>query len=258
MSNFMEKIRKLKLEPNQTEKIPFMEIFGPTIQGEGMVIGQKSIFLRTASCDFACSWCDSKFTWDGSETPEYLTPKEIAQKILALATKNGKRNCNHVTLTGGNPALVGAPMGELIHRLKKEGFHFSVETQGSRYQSWFAEIDEFVLSPKPPSSGMKNSWSLFDKIVRQLESDHVNYSIKIPVFDEADFEFAREVFRKYPESQQYLSVGNANSNEEGNISDRLLKKLDWLWEKVLNDPDFNNAKPLPQLHTLIYANKRGV
>ncbi|MDF0142324.1 7-carboxy-7-deazaguanine synthase QueE, partial [Staphylococcus pseudintermedius] len=45
-------------------KIPVLEIFGPTIQGEGRVIGRKTMFVRTAGCDFRCSWCDSKFTWD--------------------------------------------------------------------------------------------------------------------------------------------------------------------------------------------------
>ncbi|MDU4929904.1 MAG: 7-carboxy-7-deazaguanine synthase QueE, partial [Staphylococcus epidermidis] len=47
-------------------KIPVLEIFGPTIQGEGRVIGRKTMFVRTAGCDYRCSWCDSAFTWDGS------------------------------------------------------------------------------------------------------------------------------------------------------------------------------------------------
>ncbi|PGD66807.1 7-carboxy-7-deazaguanine synthase QueE, partial [Bacillus toyonensis] len=37
-------------------KIPVLEIFGPTIQGEGMVIGQKTMLIRTAGCDYSCSW----------------------------------------------------------------------------------------------------------------------------------------------------------------------------------------------------------
>ena len=31
-------------------KIPVLEIFGPTIQGEGRVIGRKTMFVRTAGC----------------------------------------------------------------------------------------------------------------------------------------------------------------------------------------------------------------
>lgn len=41
-------------------KIPVLEIFGPTIQGEGAVIGRKTMFIRTAGCDFNCAWCDSE------------------------------------------------------------------------------------------------------------------------------------------------------------------------------------------------------
>ena len=36
-------------------KIPVLEIFGPTIQGEGRVIGRKTMFVRTAGCDYRCS-----------------------------------------------------------------------------------------------------------------------------------------------------------------------------------------------------------
>lgn len=43
----------------EQKKMPIMEIFGPTIQGEGMVIGRKTMFVRTGGCDYSCSWCDS-------------------------------------------------------------------------------------------------------------------------------------------------------------------------------------------------------
>lgn len=47
------------------EKLPVSEIFGPTIQGEGMAIGQKSLFLRMYGCDDHCSWCDSTYAMGG-------------------------------------------------------------------------------------------------------------------------------------------------------------------------------------------------
>lgn len=43
-------------------KLPVLEIFGPTFQGEGRAIGQKTMFVRTAGCDYHCDWCDSTFT----------------------------------------------------------------------------------------------------------------------------------------------------------------------------------------------------
>ncbi|MCK9911157.1 radical SAM protein, partial [Microbacteriaceae bacterium K1510] len=81
-----------------------LEIFGPTIQGEGMVIGQKTMFVRTAGCDYRCSWCDSAFTWDGSarEQIRQMTPEEIWQELRHI----GQDRFSHVTISGGNPLLI--------------------------------------------------------------------------------------------------------------------------------------------------------
>ncbi|TIT89813.1 MAG: 7-carboxy-7-deazaguanine synthase QueE, partial [Mesorhizobium sp.] len=32
------------------------EIFGPTVQGEGVLIGLPTVFIRTGGCDYRCSW----------------------------------------------------------------------------------------------------------------------------------------------------------------------------------------------------------
>ena len=68
-------------------KIPVLEIFGPTIQGEGRVIGRKTMFVRTAGCDYRCSWCDSAFTWDGSakEDIKLMTAEEIYNQLKKSA-----------------------------------------------------------------------------------------------------------------------------------------------------------------------------
>ena len=36
-------------------KIRVSEIFGPTIQGEGVLIGLPTVFVRTGGCDYRCS-----------------------------------------------------------------------------------------------------------------------------------------------------------------------------------------------------------
>ena len=67
-------------------KIPVLEVFGPTIQGEGRVIGRKTMFVRTAGCDYRCSWCDSAFTWDGSakEDIRLSLPKKYMRNYAKL------------------------------------------------------------------------------------------------------------------------------------------------------------------------------
>ncbi|MDU1789830.1 MAG: 7-carboxy-7-deazaguanine synthase QueE, partial [Streptococcus thermophilus] len=45
---------------------------------------------------------------------------------------------------------------------------------------------------------------------------------------------------------------------EGNIVQHQLDRLKELWETVAADDSWGNVRVLPQLHTLLYANERGV
>ena len=42
------------------------EIFH-SIQGEGLNLGKPAVFLRLALCNLACTWCDTRYTWDWKE-----------------------------------------------------------------------------------------------------------------------------------------------------------------------------------------------
>ena len=237
-----------------SKKMPIMEIFGPTIQGEGMVVGQKTMFVRTGGCDYSCSWCDSAFTWNGEQKAEMMTAKEVFARLLEV----GDLNFNHVTISGGNPALIDEPMKELIDLLHTEGIDVGLETQGSMWKGWMRFIDDLTISPKPPSSRMVTDWFILDESIKRLTEHGTNFTLKVVVFNNEDFDYAKKVHQRYPNVEFYVSVGNEDSQETGDISKRLLEKLDWLWEKVLSDPEANDFRPLPQLHTLVWANRRGV
>jgi 7-carboxy-7-deazaguanine synthase len=235
-------------------RIPVLEVFGPTIQGEGMVIGRKTMFVRTAGCDYRCAWCDSKFTWDGSERARMLTPDEVWAELVAA----GGRRFNHVTISGGNPALIRDPMAELIALLHGHGIRVGLETQGSVWQDWFVEIDDLTISPKPPSSGMDTDWAGLDVMVRRLSDHGVHFSLKVPIFDDTDLDYARRVHRTWPEVPLYLSVGNPDPSAGGDVAAHLLARLAWLVDRVVQDEALNGVHVLPQLHTLLWGNRRGV
>ncbi|WP_150271669.1 7-carboxy-7-deazaguanine synthase QueE [Paenibacillus tepidiphilus] len=237
-------------------KIPVIEIFGPTIQGEGAVIGVKTMFVRTYGCDYRCGWCDSAFTWDGSAKGQVQLkePEEILADLDQLAA--GNYDC--VTISGGNPALIGAAMGEFIDLLHARGIRAAIETQGSRWQEWFHAVDILTISPKPPSSGMHTDWEVLDGIMANLEAKGAaTHSLKVVVFDAEDYAYARQVHLRYPSVPLFLQPGNENVTEEGDISVRLLTKLEWLFQLVIADPQMNRVRVLPQLHALIWHNKRG-
>jgi len=241
-------------------KLPVLEIFGPTIQGEGMVIGRKTMFVRTAGCDYRCSWCDSAFTWDGSAKDEIR--KMSAEDILSELIDLGGDRFNHVTISGGNPALL-AGMGALVELLHERSIEVALETQGSKWQDWMVDIDDLTISPKPPSSGMKTDFVKLDSIVDELRNQgriDKHTSLKVVIFDDQDFDYAVGVHERYPGVPFYLQVGNDDTGtmETDNLTRELLNKYEWLIDKTMEEARMNNVRVLPQLHTFVWGNSRGV
>ncbi len=46
-----------------------IEIFS-AIQGEGINVGTRQIFIRFGGCDLRCAYCDSQHTWQNQPTCE--------------------------------------------------------------------------------------------------------------------------------------------------------------------------------------------
>ena len=258
-------MKRLRVMPKQEgngwklSKVPVIEIFGPTIQGEGMVVGQKTMFVRTAGCDYACSWCDSSFTWDGSG--KHLIVQMTAKEIWSELKRIGGDRFSFVTISGGNPALL-SNLSELITILKNNNIKIGVETQGSKWQDWLYDVDELTISPKPPSSGMTTDFVMLSQILDKLKirSSNQRVSLKIVVFNEVDYAFAKDVHRRYRDIPLYLQVGNDDitSLDAVELANYLLMKYEKLIDQVMLDDQLNDVKVLPQLHTLIWGNKRGV
>lgn len=240
------------------KKIPVLEIFGPTIQGEGMVIGQKTMFVRTAGCDYSCSWCDSKFTWDGSEkhSIQMMEPQQIIDTLWEIA---GDR-FGHVTISGGNPGLL-EQLNPLVDLLQERHIKVALETQGSKWQQWFTKIDDLTISPKPPSSGMATNYETLDFIIQSLKEEQKgSVSLKVVIFDKEDLQYAIDIHKRYPDVELFLQVGNDDleTEEQEKLVFHLLEKYEQLVDLVMNNEELNNVRILPQLHTYLWGNKRGV
>jgi 7-carboxy-7-deazaguanine synthase len=233
------------------------EIFGPTIQGEGALIGLPTVFVRTGGCDYRCSWCDSLHAVDSEYRDQWLsmTTDAVWRKVTDLSDNKPIM----VTLSGGNPAI--QPFGPMIKRGHDAGYKFALETQGSVSKGWFADLDMLVLSPKPPSSDMAIDWDMFDDCLIKAGSKPKTV-LKIVIFDDTDYDFAKQAAKRYPHLPIYLQPGNDTTPpaDEYNASidqDQVTDKMLWLIDKVSMDQWFN-VYVLPQLHVMLWGNKRGV
>ncbi|RBW62835.1 7-carboxy-7-deazaguanine synthase QueE [Ruegeria sp. A3M17] len=227
------------------------EIFGPTVQGEGALIGQPTVFVRSGGCDFRCSWCDSLHAVDSAYRHDWaaMETQAVWSEVQRLS---GGRPLT-VSLSGGNPAI--QDFGPLIQQGKAEGYAFACETQGSIAKPWFADLAMLVLSPKPPSSGEDMDWTAFDACLNVRPAQTV---LKIVIFDDTDFNWARSVADRHPDLPLYVQPGNPETDPASPVDlTNATSRMDWLIDKTLNAGWFA-PRILPQLHVLIWGNKHGV
>ena len=123
------------------------EIFH-SIQGEGLLAGAPSIFIRTSGCNLRCHWCDTPYASWKPEGPE-MSVEEILKKLTEW-------NCDHVVLTGGEP-MIAPDLPELATVLKKQNKHITIETAGTILPNGIP-CDLASLSPKLSNSTPPPEW----------------------------------------------------------------------------------------------------
>lgn len=264
-----------------SDLISVSEIFGPTIQGEGALIGTQTIFVRTGGCDYRCSWCDTGY----AVLPKYENDwqKMDAQAVMAKIEILSNQQATWITLSGGNPAL--QDLEPLIRLGQSKGYQFSMETQGSIAKPWFALLDQLSLSPKPPSTGMSFKKRGLDRCLASSEDaceslenmplenmsleklSLKRVSLKFVVADQKDLLWAKEIADQYPHLPCFVQPCNTSANLEDDYNNSIdqSKKIPidqqqqmlWLIDEV-QQLNWNKAKILPQLHTWLWGDKTGV
>lgn len=116
--------------------LPIHETF-VSVQGEGLLVGTPSRFVRVSGCNLRCAWCDSPQT---SWAPRH-TQVPVDELVAGCAA-----GPTHVVLTGGEPLLFPA-IAELSRRLRAAGHHVTIETAGTVWLDGLA-CDLLSVSPK--------------------------------------------------------------------------------------------------------------
>jgi 7-carboxy-7-deazaguanine synthase len=261
------------------KKLPIIEMFGPTIQGEGIPCGSQTFFIRLGLCDFACKKCDSWHAVDPKNVKklaEYISADALFERFIQYVTHIKKLHIKNITLSGGNPAI-HKDLNYFVDEACTLGYNIYVETQGSIYQPWMEKC-HVTISPKSPGMGETFNPEAFLHFMKQLKSN--DWSIKIPVFSALDLEFAVGVKRLLNENTYnlrnrfFLSLGNPyppkyHIDVDDNVIETfpddmptdlnnfLLQRYRELADQIMQDHRLGDVKFLPQLHVLTYGNKQG-
>src|ERR1700688_1349855 len=156
-----------------------------SIQGEGMLAGVPSVFLRTSGCNLRCTWCDTPYT---SWKPE---GDDLSLDNI-LADVRG-RGSTHVVVTGGEP-MIQRDIVQLTHRLKDLDLHITIETAGTVHQP--VTCDLMSISPKlansTPTEREDGRWAAqhdrlrYEPVVLKQLMGEYPYQLKFVVSDPGD------------------------------------------------------------------------
>lgn len=238
--------------------LPVVEIFGPTVQGEGSVAGVRTHFLRMGYCDGTttgwCTWCDTMYAVDPKNKGEWLnlSPQQIYEALLALPS-----DCRTLTITGGNPCI--HDLDDLCRDLRMDDWTIHVETQGTIYRDWLVYCN-VTVSPKPPSAGVIDDAKLlaFSKLLMQRGKAAKRDTLKIVVDPDspADLPFAHNWVMQLRGYYDHLAL-SVVTRPNDTVLDIIQR-----WRIVVDDAlqlDWHgeNIRILPQLHALLWAHSRG-
>jgi len=189
-------------------KVSGDQIFA-TLQGEGLfpeeggTAGLPAIFLRLHFCNLACSWCDTKYTWDKTraefwQESENWTIEETAQKLSNLwdqtewEAKFGKTGPKRLVVTGGEPLLQQDKIAQLIKILP--GWSIEIETNGTVPPSDALLSCQINSSPKLSNSGNLKVLRYKPDVLKRI-NNWPNSWFKFVVQDETDLTEVEEIVK---------------------------------------------------------------
>ena len=219
-----------------------------SIQGEGILVGLPSVFVRTSGCNLRCVWCDTPYTsWapEGAEMP--------LDEILPCVRQHPAK---HVVVTGGEP-MIAPGIVELTQALRQARLHITIETAGTVYQP--VACDLMSISPKLANSTPREReggrWAAQHErlryqpeVLQKLMRDY-DYQLKFVVASPEDL----------PEIAKMLEETAADRSRvvlmaEGTTSDVIRERSQWLSE-ICKREGFRYS---PRLHIDLWGNRRGV
>ncbi len=223
-------------------------------QGEGLLTGVESLFVRTSGCNLRCWFCDTPYTsWEPEG--EDWSLEEIAAQIEQLASTPAPA-ARHVVITGGEPMLFGELI-PLCQTLREAGLHITLETAGTLYLP--VACDLMSISPKransTPSFEAAGKWRErhersrhVPEVIRRL-TDEYDYQLKFVIETPADCEDVQLYLTEFPHfrSDRVLLM------PQGILASELAAKAAWL-EPYCQKQGFTFC---PRKHIEWYGARRG-
>ncbi len=251
----------------ETPKARLIEVFS-AIQGEGLNIGTRQIFIRFALCDLRCHFCDSAHTWSVpaecqiERTPgkrdfeSHSNPVSLMTLLDWVERQNQPGLHDSISLTGGEPLLSAPFLREFLPEVKQQtGLPIYLETGGHRPEQLtmiLPYLDSVGMDIKLPSVSGENHWEAHHKFLHICESSQVEIFIKIIISNQtnpAELELVSELLASVNASiPVFLQPATPILGNDKFLAPAPDRVLEW---QALMKRFVKQVRVIPQTHKMI-------
>jgi len=235
-------------------KVRIFEIF-TSVEGEGILYGTKTLFVRLAGCPFTCFYCDTKESLPLDSGTEY-TIEEANQ----LVDSNLKNQTYKVNFTGGDPLIQHEAVALLAKHIQNKKIPTYLESSCfdiDKFNHVLPFIDIVKIEFKTKDSNFVDS-NHYEKLITHtmkclkssVQAKKITY-IKIVVSSKTQLNEFEELTKQIFDIISKDDIDGFIIQPTYGVSEPSLDLLLNLYDIVY--PYYIDVKVVPQLHKFIGA-----
>ena len=234
--------------------VRLFEIF-TSVEGEGILYGTKTMFVRLAGCPFTCFYCDTLDALPMDSGKEYTI-----EEACSLIEKNLENNTYKVNFTGGEPLIQAESVLEMAKFVKSRNIPTYLESScydSKKFSIVIPFIDYIKIEFKTPEAKFVDS-NHYSKLIENaleclqisVDSKKITY-IKIVVSEKTELVEFKALLEKIFHIVSKKDLAGFIIQPTYGIAEPSLEKLLKFYDLVY--PFYNEVRVVPQLHKFIGA-----
>jgi len=235
-------------------KTRIFEIF-TSIEGEGILYGTKTLFVRLAGCPYTCFYCDTLDALPLDSGKEYSITE-----ACDLIDNNLQDNTYKVNFTGGEPLIQYEAVNELAKHVKARGVSTYLESACFDSKKFlyvlpsidfvkieFKTIDSEFIDKKHYPNLIRNT---LECLQASTEAKKITY-IKTVISSKTELSSFKELLEQIFKIVSKENISGFIIQPTTSISEPPLEQLLEFYDSVY--PYYDEVRVVPQLHKIISA-----